>query len=388
MSLFTLEEKSGATKADNTKYEVAHPIKFGKDETGFAATLQKRVDTYFKDRKISPKGNWNMYLKTLLVFALFGSSYYFAVFSDIEPWQRLLCAVAFGSSLALIAFNVGHDAAHHAYSESNTVNNIMAYSLNIIGVNRYIWNIKHNLSHHSFTNIPWADMDNENIAMARLTRYHPLRAIYRYQYLYLPFLWLVFSLYLTLVKDWQLFSMTRMGNNKFPHHPVREWVILVISKLLFIGYSLVLPFVVLDLPVGQILLGIFVMHACTGVLLACIFFFVHLLEDMPFPEENEKGQIGKHWFIHQLEVTSDFAPNNRVLAWIAGGLNQHAAHHLFPDICHVHYYEITRIIRETCAEFGIQYKTKGFWKAFRAHLAFLKKMGKYNKPVPVFGFEM
>ena len=388
MSMDTLEVRSGASKTGNTKYEVVHPIKFGKDSTGFARELQKRVDAYFEEKGISPKGNGWMYFKTIFVLSLFGGSYYLALFGGLPAWGSLLCAVVFGSALAMIAFNIGHDAAHHAYSNNNKINDFLAYSLNLIGVNRYIWHIKHNLSHHSFTNIPMADMDNENIATARLTRHQKSRSLFRYQHLYLPFLWTVFSIYLTLVKDWQLFSMTRMGNNRYPGHPPKEWIILIFSKIFFIFYAFVLPFLVLDLPVWQIVLGIFVMHACTGVLLASIFFFVHLLEDSPFPEEAAEGNIDKHWFVHQIEVTSDFAPENRVLAWLAGGLNQHVAHHLFPDMCHVHYFDITRIVRETCAEYGIRYRTKGFFEAFGSHLAFLKKMGTYNKPVPVFGFEM
>lgn len=384
----TLEIRSGATVEENTKYQVAHPIKFAKDPTGFADTLQKRVDNYFVEKGISPKANWKMYLKTVIVTGLFVSSYYFAVFGGLTALQSLACAVLFGTSLAMIAFNIGHDAAHHAYSSDNRVNNFLAYSLNVIGVNRYIWNIKHNLSHHSFTNIPWADMDNENIAAARITRHHQRKPLYRFQHIYLPFLWTIFSMYVTLVKDWQLFSMTRMGNNKFPGHPRREWLILIVSKLFFIFYAFVLPFLVLDFPVWQIALGIFAMHACMGVLLASIFFFVHLLEDSPFPEEAANGGMDKHWFIHQISVTSDFAPNNKALAWFSGGLNQHVAHHLFPDMCHVHYFDITRIIRETSAEYGIKYRTKGFLEAFRSHLAFLKKMGKHNESVPVFGFEM
>ncbi len=383
-----LDLRPGTVQAENSKYQVVHPIKFGKDPSGFADDLQKRVDRYFSERGISPKGNWNMYLKTLFTFGLLGTSYALALFGGLSPWQALFCAIICGCSMAMVAFNIGHDAAHHAYSGSKTVNNVLAYSLNLIGANRYIWNIKHNLSHHSFTNIPWADMDNENIGMARLTRHHKNKVIYKYQHLYLPFLWTFFSIYLTVVKDWQLFSMTRMGNSKYPGHPAKEWIILLIGKIVFISYAFVVPFLVLDYPVWQIAIGIYVMHACTGLFLASIFFFVHLLEDSPFPEEAVDGSIQKHWFIHQIEVTSDFAPDNRVLAWFVGGLNQHVAHHLFPDICHVHYYAITGIIRETCAEYGIKYRTKGFFEAFRSHLAFLKKMGSYNKPVPVFGFDM
>ncbi len=367
----------------NTKYEVLRPIKFGQNGKEFSDEVKRRVAAYFTDNNISPKANWVMVMKSLVFIGIFFFAYYMAVFSDIKPYQRLLFAILFGCNLAFIAFNIGHDASHNAYARNNKVNKVLAYAMNLVGITQYIWNIKHNLSHHSFTNIPHADMDNENVGVARIHKYHKWAPIFKYQYIYLPLLWPFFGLFLLLVKDFQLFSMTRMGNNQYEKHPAKEWVILFVTKIIAIGYQIVLPFFILDLPWWQIAVGILVMYMCLGIMLTSIFLFVHLIEGQPFPEEDDAGHIEDSWILHQLKVTTDYAPFNPVLTFITGALNQHVAHHVFPHYCHVHYSAITRIIRDTAEEYGYKYQYQSFWKAFRSHIRFLKQMGQKGVPVKI-----
>lgn len=372
----------GATEV-NTKYSVVKPIVFGEEGKEFGEAVHKRVAAYFKDNSISTKANWKMVMKSVLIFSLFVGSYYMAVFSDISVMWRLFFAVVFGCSMAFMAFNIGHDASHNAYSKNNKVNSFLSYTMNLCGINQYIWNIKHNLSHHSFTNIPHADMDNENVDVARITRYHKWKPVFKYQHLYLPLLWPFFGLFLMAVKDFQLFGMTRMGNSQYEGHPRKEWIILILSKAIVFGYLFVIPIVVIDLPVWQVLIGILVMYLFMGILLTSIFLFVHLIEGTPFPEEDMDGKISKHWMLHQLEVTTDFSPFNSVLTFFSGALNQHVAHHMFPNYCHVHYGAITKIIKETAKEYGYKYKSQTHWQAFRSHIRFLKKMGEKGVPVRI-----
>ena len=54
------------------------------------------------------------------------------------------------------------------------------------------------------------------------------------------------------------------------------------------------------------------------------------------------------WAEHQLKTTSNFAMNNAVISWFAGGLNFQIEHHLFPKVSHVHYPAISRIVQEKC----------------------------------------
>jgi len=62
--------------------------------------------------------------------------------------------------------------------------------------------------------------------------------------------------------------------------------------------------------------------------------------------------------------------------WLLGGLNFQVEHHLFPRISHVHYPQISKIVRATCLEFNIAYKEyPTFRSALWSHLVHLKRIG-------------
>ena len=55
--------------------------------------------------------------------------------------------------MAGIGFGIQHDANHGAYSSRAAVNRVMAMTLDMLGASSYLWRVKHNLSHHTYTNI-------------------------------------------------------------------------------------------------------------------------------------------------------------------------------------------------------------------------------------------
>jgi linoleoyl-CoA desaturase len=64
------------------------------------------------------------------------------------------------------------------------------------------------------------------------------------------------------------------------------------------------------------------------------------------------------------------------LTWLVGGINIHVIHHLLPNICHIHYADITPILKETVAEFNLDYREHhSFSSAVYSHLHTLKVMG-------------
>ena len=86
-----------------------------------------------------------------------------------------------------------------------------------------------------------------------------------------------------------------------------------------------------------------------------------------------------NWAVHQVESTVDFARDNRLLTWIIGGLNFQIEHHLFPQICHVHYPALAPVVEKTCHEFGIRYVAhKSFLAGVASHFRWLRRMGMAN----------
>jgi linoleoyl-CoA desaturase len=76
-------------------------------------------------------------------------------------------------------------------------------------------------------------------------------------------------------------------------------------------------------------------------------------------------------------TTANFANNNKLLSWYVGGLNFQIEHHLFPNICHVHYKDISKIVKQTAQEFGVPYHyTPKFTSALAGHARFLHELGR------------
>jgi len=52
-------------------------------------------------------------------------------------------------------------------------------------------------------------------------------------------------------------------------------------------------------------------------------------------------------------------------------------HHLFPNICHVHYKKLSKIVKATAEEFNVPYNShKTFLQAVYYHGKMLKQLGK------------
>jgi linoleoyl-CoA desaturase len=159
-----------------------------------------------------------------------------------------------------------------------------------------------------------------------------------------------------------------------------EWVILLVSKALYLTYIFVIPLLITDLAWWQICVGIVIMHYIAGFLLAIIFQPAHVIEGTTYPLPDETNySVQTTWALHQLLTTTNFGNEDRWFSWFAGGLNFQIEHHLFPNICHVHYRKIAGIVKETADEFGLPYKsTPTFRDALAGHARMLKQLG--SKP--------
>ena len=86
--------------------------------------------------------------------------------------------------------------------------------------------------------------------------------------------------------------------------------------------------------------------------------------------------MDKPWAVHQVETTVNYARRSRVVGWFLGGLNYQIEHHLFPRICHVNYSAISRLVEETCRQFGVRYaEHKTVASGLLSHFRWLRLMG-------------
>lgn len=133
------------------------------------------------------------------------------------------------------------------------------------------------------------------------------------------------------------------------------------------------------LPINwwQWLIGFFAMHYVAGFILAIIFQPAHVVDGTEYPMPDDQGNMENSWAIHQLLTTTNFANDNKILSWYVGGLNYQVEHHLFPNICHVHYRNISGIVKQTAHEFNLPYKSiPTFRGALWGHGKLLKELGQ------------
>jgi linoleoyl-CoA desaturase len=111
--------------------------------------------------------------------------------------------------------------------------------------------------------------------------------------------------------------------------------------------------------------------------LACIFQPAHVVADTEFPIAADGINLENDWAVHQLKTTMNFGTRDKVFSWLVGGLNHQVEHHLFPNICHVHYGKLSKIVKETAKEFNVPYHDKKtFLGALWSHEKMLYKFGR------------
>lgn len=282
-----------------------------------------------------------------------------------------------GVFLAGIGMSVMHDANHGAYSSNDNVNRWIGYSLNLLGGMVMNWKMQHNVLHHTYTNISGLDEDIDTKLALKLSPHGPTTKAHRYQWLYAFFLYMILTLYWGLLKDLvQYFHYKKAGLNKQTKAQNTLWLLkTTVVKTLYFMVFLGLP-IYFGMPIWQVVVGFLIMHAVSGWILSVVFQLAHVVPDAYFPQPDEKGFIPYSWAEHQLRTTMNFSTKNRWLSWYVGGLNFQIEHHLFTKMCHVHYPAISKIVKETAAEFGVPYYEKPtFMEALRGHIDFLRAQG-------------
>lgn len=358
-------------------------IRFASTKPEFYATLNQRVNEYFKSGNISRNGNAEMIFKTAFMFTLYIIPYALIITGVVSNlwWMAALCAIM-GIAIGGIGLSVMHDANHGAYSSKKWVNNLLGLSLNVVGGNAFNWKVQHNVLHHTYTNIHDVDEDISPRGVLRLSPHGEWKSFHRFQHFYAWFFYGLMTIVWVLVKDYvRIVKYQKDGLVKKQKASILiEWTVLIFSKAIYVLYIFVIPALVLSVTWWQVLIGFLVMHYIAGFILAVIFQPAHVIDGTDYPLPDGDGKMDNSWAIHQLHTTTNFANKNRLLSWYVGGLNFQVEHHLFPGVCHVHYRKIARIVESTAAEFGVPYKAEPtFIGALRAHARLLKQLGA--KPV-------
>lgn len=344
----------------------------------FYPELRRRVDEYFKIKQISKHANGKMISKTVLYLVLFATSYALII-SELFPqaWVLLTLCAFTGFLIALIGMNVSHDALHGAYSTNKWVNKYLGMFFNLVGASDYVWKTKHNMVHHTYTNIHDHDDDISFPSIVRIDKNQDKKWYHRFQHYYVFLLYPLTTLSWVFINDYRNFFRKSYGSYDNQQQPKIELIRLIGYKMLYLFLFIALPVMVMDVPWYGVAAGFVVLHIFEGTTLALVFQMAHLVEPAQFPEPADDGQLEHNWAVHQLKTTANFSSRSRLASFLCGGLNQQIEHHLFPKICHIHYRDIGPIVKKTAEEFQLPYnECRNFFTALRSHKRLMKELGR------------
>ncbi|WP_236252862.1 acyl-CoA desaturase [Echinicola sp. 20G] len=349
------------------------------NKSGFAKTLRTRVNDYFKNSGTSQYGNKNMVVKTIFMLSIFFIPLVFigsGIIQHTIPLFALYIVSGFG--MAGVGMGIMHDAIHGSYSKNHIINRYLGYTMNLIGANSVVWKIQHNVLHHTYTNIEKGDDDINVPFFLRFSPNAKRYWIHRFQYLYI---WLFYGLstisWITMKDFVRAFRYKKMGFFNKSRSFGEELFKIAGWKILYYSYALILPLIMVQLPAYVVVLAFLSMHFVTGICISLVFQTAHIVPDTKFIQADESGEIHNEWTLHQLATTSNYAPKSKFFSWLIGGLNFQVEHHLFPNICHVHYRKLSKIVSQTAKEFGYPYLMKrSFLAALLDHIKMLRRLGR------------
>jgi linoleoyl-CoA desaturase len=341
----------------------------------FQKTVNERVNAYLQEHNLPRRDLPGMYLKSGLALVWWLAAYLLLILGHFSPLVNLGLCLIWAFAIASIGFNVTHDANHDGFSNHRFINRLVSLSGEMLGMSSFRWRVKHNVWHHTYTNIAGYDDDVETFGLMRLTPRAPWKPHFRFQFLYFP---LVYSLigFDFILRDFMMVLTGKSdANHVYPRMTASDKAIFWGGKLFYFTVMLGLPLLVF--PWWQVLIGWAVVMLTAGLILGVVFQLAHISAETAFPEPvGSPVHIENEWAVHQVQTTANFAPSSRLLNFYVGGLNYQIEHHLLPHICHLNYPKIAPIVRATCEEFGIRYNVHATWsEAFASHLRELRLLG-------------
>ncbi len=347
------------------------------EQIPFTVALKQRVSQLFSEQNIKRGANHQMVIKTIVALSTYLLPFLFMMVFIPTSYSLLMGLWALmGIGMGLIGTSVMHDSLHGSYSNKKSVNYLLGLSTWVIGVDPTIWKIQHNVLHHSYTNVEHMDDDINPRYVLRLSPNQPLRWFHRFQHIYAVLLYSISTLIWVTAKDFtKTYRYYQQGLFKKGKKLGLSLLEVFIRKASYFFIFLYLPIILLPFSVGSIVLLFVIMHLTAGLLLSLIFQPAHVINTSDFIDPD-KDELNRNWYVHQLLTTSNYGIDSKFVFWFSGGLNHQIEHHLFPNICHIHYRKIAKIVKATAEEYEIPYHTqKTFAQAVYGHFKMLKTLG-------------
>lgn len=302
---------------------------------------------------------------------------YFAVWIAILIWGKnpgvlFLGYPMMGALLVLNYLNVVHDAVHHTIFENRRINDFFVYLFDLMGANSYIWKNRHILYHHNYPNVFHWDTDIDQSPLVKVVPQAPTTVFHKYQHIYLPFLYPLFLFNWLLIRDFKdAFDHKRIFHTRVTV-PKGEIVKLFLFKAIYFLYTIIIPKYVLGIGWTTIFLAFFIMVLTASILALLVLLPPHANIEAEFPMPDGNNNLPYDRLIHMLKTTNDVSGENWFTRVVLGNYNYHIAHHLFPNVHHIYYPEVTKKLKSYIQQNDYPYRCYPFATALKNHYLLLK----------------
>jgi linoleoyl-CoA desaturase len=363
--------------------------KFIQPSRTFTMELKQRIDEYFETNNIAKTGNWQLFSKAIILMVAVVSIYVCLVVFRHGGWLGFAECMLLGFVAAGIGFNIMHDGGHGSFSQNKSLNKIASYTLDMLGASSFMWNMKHNVIHHTYTNIEGVDDDISAEPFIRMCESQPYFKMHKYQHYYIWALYSILYLFWVFVLDFKKYFTNKIGVIEISPMNLKDHLFFWACKVVYLFTFVLIPILSLHYgadmawgaSIGTWAIGYFTFVFTTGIVISIVFQLAHTVEHTHMvqaipQDEGQAAIVEDEWTKHQIKTTANFATHNKIINWFTGGLNFQVEHHLFPRISHIHYPAISKIIKEVSANYDVTYNEyKYMYQAVISHIKYLKSMG-------------
>ena len=290
--------------------------KFLQNSNNFHQELKRRVNEYFEEKKKSATGNFGLFFKAAFFVLSYIALYVHLVYFTPPALLAIFECILFGGFTAAIGFNVMHDGGHGSFSKSKIWNKLAAVSANFMGVSHIMWAMKHNIIHHTYTNIDGVDDDIEIKPYLRMCTTQKRRKIHRFQHYYVWVLYCLLHVMWIFLFDYKKYFLKKIGSVPIKKMSMQEHLAFWAAKVLYAFVFIALP--IYKLGFLKFSIGFLIASAFTGLVISIVFQLAHTVEETDFPvPEGDTNKIENEWAIHQVQTTANFATKNKLISWLA-----------------------------------------------------------------------
>ena len=310
--------------------------------------------------KKSIKANNYLFIRAFITFILYIILFYNMIYSTSYNY---IYAFMSGMLWMSLGFVIMHDSSHYALSNNHKINNILSkiYNSWSFWLNN-LWFVHHVYGHHSFTGNKNKDPDVLHFRpFAKKVDFDKElenNILVPYQHKLISFFHIIFPgtflgqsiIYFTSLINYKLWQVTIPV---MKYYNILDIICLILKLFLFYKagfYTSFIHYISLNL-----------------------FYHINVVPDHDTFESTIINHYeGIDWLKMQICNSGNFYTKNKYWTYLFGGINYQIEHHLFPNMCHIHYPIISEYVQDFCKENNIPYVDHP--TIYDAYTSFLKMM--------------